>query len=71
MAESRFAELKRKLEKNGWRHARSDGSHRVFTKPGHPRPISIPVVGKGVKGCYVEKAEKIIQKCESGDCPYC
>ena len=70
VAEFRFDKLSRMLEKNGWTHDRSHGSHRYFTKPGHPL-FGVAVVGKGVKQGYVNKAEKIIQKCESGRCPEC
>jgi len=66
----RFEKLSRMLEKNGWTHDRSHGSHRYFTKPRHPL-FGVAVVGKGVKQGYVDKAEKLIQKCKSGHCSHC
>ena len=30
------------LEKDGWSHIRTKGSHKVFYKEGEPRPIPVP-----------------------------
>jgi len=38
-------ELCRALEKDGWALRRVKGSHHIYTKPGVPKTISIPVHG--------------------------
>ena len=35
-------ELIRMLERNGWTHDRSKGSHRQFKHPSNPRIITVP-----------------------------
>ena len=32
------------LERNGWTHVRTRGSHHRYEKPGHP-PVTVPVHG--------------------------
>ena len=39
------AELCRLLELNGWRLQRISGSHRIYSKPGERKVLSIPVHG--------------------------
>lgn len=34
--------LERIFEADGWRHCRTKGSHRSYTKPGYLRPLIIP-----------------------------
>jgi len=60
MAERRFSDVRKILEKAGWSLTRISGSHHVFTKPGE-NPISIPVHRNKVKAVYVAKIEKICQ----------
>lgn len=33
------------LQQHGWAHVRTNGSHHVFTKPGHRERIVVPVHG--------------------------
>jgi len=33
---------------NGFEFRRQRGSHRIFAKPGHPRPVPIPEHGKSL-----------------------
>ncbi len=35
-----FAQI---LTRHGWQLRRINGSHHIFTKPGHPARISVPV----------------------------
>lgn len=35
--------LERIFEADGWKFSRSKGSHRSYTKPGHQRPVIIPM----------------------------
>lgn len=38
------------LKDNGWVHDRTEGSHHIFKKAGHPKTISVPVhPGKDLK----------------------
>ncbi|MBN1256032.1 MAG: type II toxin-antitoxin system HicA family toxin [Deltaproteobacteria bacterium] len=36
-------ELAKLLEKKGWEMKRIHGSHHVYTKPGNPARISVPI----------------------------
>ena len=38
-------EFARLLEKKGWELKRTKGSHHVYTKPGNPARISVPIHG--------------------------
>jgi predicted RNA binding protein YcfA (HicA-like mRNA interferase family) len=38
-------EFARLLEKHGWKLQRVKGSHHVYTKPGNPARISVPIHG--------------------------
>ena len=38
-------ELCKVLEANGWTCKRINGSHHIYTKPGHLQRISVPVHG--------------------------
>ncbi len=58
--EKRFAEVRKILERAGWRLARVSGSHHCFTKPGETL-LSIPVHQGKVKPYYVRQVEKIIE----------
>jgi predicted RNA binding protein YcfA (HicA-like mRNA interferase family) len=40
-------ELARMLESHGWSLHRINGSHHIYTKPGNPVRISVPVHGNG------------------------
>jgi predicted RNA binding protein YcfA (HicA-like mRNA interferase family) len=42
-------QLIRVLERNGWRLARSKGSHHHFTHPENPSIISVPVHARDMK----------------------
>ena len=53
----RFAEIRKWMEKNGWRLDRVRGSHHVFEKPGH-RPFPIPVHNGKVHYGYYRKIQK-------------
>lgn len=55
----RFAEVRKLLERAGYRLVRVSGSHHVFTKAGRA-PVSIPVHRQRVKSFYVRQVEKII-----------
>ena len=37
--------LCRALERHGWEFQRIRGSHHIYTKPGNPTTISVPVHG--------------------------
>lgn len=58
-SEARFAEVKKRLERAGYRLNRITGSHHIFTKPG-VEPINIPVHRGKVKPHYVRQVEKIL-----------
>lgn len=53
----RFAEIKRLLEKHGWRLDRVRGSHHMSEKPGH-RTFSVPVHDGKVNYGYDRKIQK-------------
>ena len=38
-------EMCKALERQGWQLARVSGSHYVYSRPGHPAIISVPVHG--------------------------
>jgi predicted RNA binding protein YcfA (HicA-like mRNA interferase family) len=54
---TRFAEVKRMLQRHGWTLARVAGSHHIFVKPGE-RHTSIPVHKGLVKHGYVKDAKE-------------
>lgn len=56
----RFADLRRKLEQNGWVLDRIRGSHHYFTHGEEP-PMSIPVHGGKVKFGYARDVDKAIE----------
>ena len=57
-SEIRFSEVRKMLEAKGYRVARINGSHHIFTKPGCQH-VSIPVHHGKVKPAYVRKIEKL------------
>jgi predicted RNA binding protein YcfA (HicA-like mRNA interferase family) len=58
-----FASL---LEENGWELKRIKGSHHVYTKPGNPARISIPIHGnKSLKMGLLKHLLKIAEIDES------
>ena len=58
--EVRFADVRRMLERAGYRLARIHGSHHYFIKA-NEQPLSIPVHRGKVKPFYVRKIKKIIE----------
>jgi len=56
--ERRFNQVKKILEKKGYKLTRISSSHHIFTKKGS-LPVSIPVHGGKVKAFYVKQIEKI------------
>lgn len=54
----RFNQVKKILEKKGYKLTRIAGSHHIFTKKGS-LPVSIPVHNGKVKAFYVKQVEKI------------
>lgn len=56
--ESRFSEVKKRLEKKGYRLDRISGSHHIFVRNGSPL-LSIPVHKGKVKNYYVRQIDKI------------
>jgi predicted RNA binding protein YcfA (HicA-like mRNA interferase family) len=60
-SEKHFFEVKRMLERAGYRLVRVSGSHHVFAKPGE-QLFSLPVHQGKVKPVYVRQVEK---RCES------
>jgi len=61
--ESRFADVRKKLESHGWQLSRIKGSHHVFT--GENRPLVTISVHRGkVKHAYVKLIEKAIKEIE-------
>ena len=59
-SEVRFAELKRMLERAGYRLERIRGSHHVFTKAG-ASPVVVPVHRGKVKHYYVRQIKKLVE----------
>lgn len=51
-SEKRFAEIRKLLERHGWRLERIHGSHHIFSKSGQT-PLVIPVHKNRVKPGYV------------------
>jgi predicted RNA binding protein YcfA (HicA-like mRNA interferase family) len=60
-SETRFAEVRTLLERNGWSLARISGSHHIFEKAGS-KLLSIPVHRGKVKPAYVRQVEKTIKE---------
>ena len=58
VSEQRLNQVKKLLEKKGYKLTRISGSHHIFTKKGS-QPVSIPVHGGKVKVFYVKQIEKI------------
>jgi predicted RNA binding protein YcfA (HicA-like mRNA interferase family) len=59
-SEKPLSEVKKTLERAGYRLVRISGSHHYFTKPG-AGPFSIPVHRGKVKPYYVRQVEKACQ----------
>ena len=59
-SEKQFSEVKKMLERAGYRLVRISGSHHCFAKPGETL-LSIPVHQGKVKPYYVRQVEKIRQ----------
>jgi predicted RNA binding protein YcfA (HicA-like mRNA interferase family) len=59
-SEMRFSEVRKMLEKAGYRLVRISGSHHYFVKPGE-EPFSIPVHHGKVKPYYVRQVENVCQ----------
>lgn len=57
----RFTVIQRLLDHHGWKLARINGSHHIFTGPGR-QPISIPVHKGRVKDVYRRQVEKAIRE---------
>lgn len=55
----RFSEIRRLMERHGWRLDRINGSHHVFEKPGH-RSYPVPVHHDKVHYGYYRKIQKLI-----------
>jgi|tagenome__1003787_1003787.scaffolds.fasta_scaffold18201920_1 predicted RNA binding protein YcfA (HicA-like mRNA interferase family) len=55
----RYAAVKRLLERHGWAHTRTSGSHHIFTKPGD-RLWSVPVHNGTVKHAYVRQIKQYV-----------
>jgi predicted RNA binding protein YcfA (HicA-like mRNA interferase family) len=54
-------DLKRLLEKSGFKHVRTSASHFIIWKEGMPRPIPVPVhgskdIGKGLLNKILKQA---------------
>lgn len=54
----RFSQVKKLLESKGFKLARVNGSHHIFTRK-DSLPVSVPVHKGKVKGFYVKQIEKI------------
>lgn len=48
-------EMCRILERHGWRHVRTRGSHHRYEKPGH-HPITVPVHGNETLKAGLQRA---------------
>ncbi len=57
-SETPFRDIEKLLKQAGYRLARVNGSHHIFTKPGR-QPVSIPVHRGKVKPFYVRQIEKL------------
>ena len=64
-SESRFADVRRLLERAGYSLARIHGSHHNFVKRG-ARGISVPVHQGKVKPVYVRQVKKLIAEGSEG-----
>ena len=53
-----FSRVRKVLEAKGYRLARINGSHHVFTRPG-ARAVPIPVHRGKVKAAYMRMARKL------------
>jgi len=62
----RFAEVRRLLEKHGFKWERTRGSHFIFKKVGQPQVV-VPVHGGKVKPGYVREVEKRIAQAQEDD----
>ena len=58
-SEVRYAEVRRFLERHGWTHQRTKGSHHHFRKEGQ-RGIGFPVHHGRVGPVYIRQIEKIV-----------
>jgi predicted RNA binding protein YcfA (HicA-like mRNA interferase family) len=56
----RFAEIRKRLERAGYRLVRVSGSHHIFDRPGGPL-VSVPVHNQQVKAFYAREVDKIIE----------
>ena len=59
-AEQRFADIRRELERRGWKLARTKGSHHIFETAGKSILV-IPVHQGMVKPAYVRRVKKILE----------
>jgi predicted RNA binding protein YcfA (HicA-like mRNA interferase family) len=60
-SEMRFAEVRKLLERFGYRLVRISGSHHIFEKSGK-QLLSIPVHTGKVKPFYVRQIQRIIEE---------
>ncbi len=58
-SESKFNDVKKKLENKGYYLVRISGSHHIFKKKGIFQLFSIPVHNGKVKNHYVKEIDKI------------
>lgn len=63
-SEVRFAEVRKLLERAGYAHVRTAGSHHLFERTGSPL-LSIPVHRGKVKPFYAQKIKRIIAEIEA------
>ena len=59
-AEERFGDIRRELERQGWKLVRISGSHHIFERPGDSILV-IPVHQGKVKPVYVRRIKKILE----------
>jgi predicted RNA binding protein YcfA (HicA-like mRNA interferase family) len=57
-SEARFSQVRKLLEAKGYRLARINGSHHIFTKAS-ARSVPIPVHNGKVKPAYIRLIEKL------------
>lgn len=57
-----FSDLRRLLEKLGFRLARVSGSHHIYVHPYVPRPVNIQSSGKDAKPYQVRQLRDIIDE---------
>lgn len=60
-SETRFAVVRKRLERVGYRLVRISGSHHIFEKPGR-QLLSIPVHHGKVKPFYVHQIQRISEE---------